>query len=259
MRVPVAFSISFFLTLGCAISLQDIKHGNGVSEKRWVMDRVVARQEDPTATISTIGILPNAGQLGTGTPSLGGHSLTGHGPAIQPQPGSSAAGNGTNTDTTVVGSNETAHLEVTDYQYTYNSRPRVDITLKYGSKHITQTWEVRDGKIELVQPMGTGNPSINGTGTLEGSVFGNNGSTNAAPAGTWDDSSIFPNGDPSSPVPSGTSGGNTTGTSSGANVGSGTGTPPPRQERPSGVRPGFTGPKRKVRRERLHGEDISHG
>lgn len=167
-----------------------------------------------SSTISTLGILP---PLGTGVP------LTGHGPAIQPQPDAVNAGAGTGNDTTtnVTGNVSGAgpgnntdtgtspyanytelsnsnnvpnpgylnkHLEVSEYQYTKNGRPRVEIQVKYGSHHVTQTWEVRNGTLHQVHPKSSKPCRSSSTYMPEGTGM------------------------------------------------------PPRQERPSMARPGFTGP-----------------
>ncbi|KAI4115258.1 MAG: hypothetical protein LQ338_007883 [Usnochroma carphineum] len=314
MRISLAIPISLLLASASAAGLRLTDRKNDALEKRTPADRVVARQGNDIAGTSTIGILPNSAQLGTGIPSLGNHSLTGHGPAVRPQPDESNTETGPNPGTgtgTITGSgtvsgdstgsdttaNDTTtatspafqpnpssdpsppHLEVIDYQYTYQSNPRVDITVKYGSNHVTQTWEVLNGRLHTVPakglnmtdstgampcvPMGSGasNSSVNGTGSLEGSEFASNGPSNVAPSGTGEGPMTLPSRAPSSPLPSGTMGTGMMGSqTSGAFVGSGTGLPPPRQERPSGARPGFTGPKlRPRRREVIKGPEISDG
>ncbi|KAL9603153.1 MAG: hypothetical protein Q9219_001356 [cf. Caloplaca sp. 3 TL-2023] len=169
-----------------------------------------------TLSITTVGILP---PLGTGTPSLGGHPLTGHGPAIQPQPGSSNAGVGNASNETSAPDPDTSagnatdssppdHLAVLDYQYISNDgSPRVDITVTYGAQNLTQSWEVRNGTLYQVGSNQGSMAVEDGSGAVNSTV-----GTNTVGAGT--------------------------------NMG--TGTPPP-QAKPNAARPGFTGPKLRAR------------
>lgn len=200
-------SLLLHFTIASFFRIANQQHATG--DKGGIEGRLYARQEEVTPTtsssiISTLGVLP---PLGTGVPR------TGHGPAIQPQPGEVNAGAGTSNDTTTdsdgningAGSyanytnpaNSTVlpnpghspkHLEVTDYQYTMNGRPRVEIKVKYGSHHVTEIWEVRNGTLHQVHPKSSKHCR-----------------------------------------------------SSSAYMPEGTGMPP-RQERPSVARPGFTGP-----------------
>ncbi|KAL8827629.1 MAG: hypothetical protein Q9170_006941 [Blastenia crenularia] len=216
--------------------------------KRNAADKLPPRQ-DTSASTSTIGILPSTG---TGTPALGGHSLTGHGPAVQPQPGA-GTGNDTTTTTSIgtdttdntsnttdtnpeTSSSETGngngrkHLEVTDYQYTSRqSRPRVEITIKYGAQHVVQTWEVRNGTLYQVHPKG-----MKGCGTSSASAAmgtGMVGGGGGGMAGAEGGSSMSANGTVGEDGTSAMGGSAMVGTGS-----------PIRQARPDGVRPGFTGP-----------------
>ncbi|KAL8932665.1 MAG: hypothetical protein Q9211_006186 [Gyalolechia sp. 1 TL-2023] len=239
MKFISTLSISLLLqsTLASYVHIANLRHDT--VEKVETEATLLAKQEESTsssATTSIIGILP---PLGTGASSIGGISLTGHGPAIQPQPGVSNAGTGTvtgmstgtgpysnytnpanNSDVTYPGY-APKHLEVTDYQYTMNGRPRVEIQVKYGSRSVTQTWEVRNGTLHQVHskssepcgssstyvPAGTSTPDVVGGG--EGSLEST--STTGEPMG-----------------------------GSGNAMGTGT---PSRQLRPNAARPGFTGPK----------------
>ncbi|KAL8712214.1 MAG: hypothetical protein Q9225_006979 [Loekoesia sp. 1 TL-2023] len=275
MKFTVAFSISLLAPSVLAISVRVANVEHDALDKRRTEGKILARQEVPYPSIgdssstSTIGILPNAAQLSTGIPALGGHSLTGHGPAIQPQPGDSnagaGAGNGTDTGTgtdssytytsstnsdTNNPSSSSQNLQVTNYQYTSQGRSRVEITIKYGTQNVTQTWEVRNGTLQQVLPKGkmpcgtssayvpagTGTSNVAAGGSLESSPYGN-GTDSGAPA---DSSSGSGAGGVSAESSGGSYAGGATSTSGGY-VPMGTGTPP-RQARPDAARPGFTGP-----------------
>ncbi|KAI4177430.1 MAG: hypothetical protein LQ343_000411 [Gyalolechia ehrenbergii] len=255
MKFVSTLSISLFLrfTVAGFFHIGNLRHD--IVDKGGTEATLLARQEEPmpttssSTTTSTIGILP---PLGTGTPSNGGISLTGHGPAIQPQPGDSNAGADTDTDTITSSNTDTGagtgtgidtstspnsnytnpsnssdvthpgyspnHLEVTDYQYTMNGRPHVEIQVKYGSRNITQTWEVRNGTLHQVhdkssKPCGSSSAYIPaGTGTPD-DVRGGEGFSEST---------------------------NSTGESMGVS-GEAMG-------RPNAAKPGFTGPKFMARR-----------
>lgn len=104
-------SLSFFLSVLLYSSLTTAVQD---STRNQDLDAVERRQLEPSPTTSsTIGYLPNAGLLSTGTPANGNVSLTGHGPAVQPQPGhSSSTGSGNDTmsgadDNTTTSGNDT--------------------------------------------------------------------------------------------------------------------------------------------------------
>ncbi len=222
--------------------------------------RIIQRQEEgnppSTPPTPTIGLFspPSllAGPLGTGNGSLTG----GHGPAIQPQPGASSpfpSDNGTGLNATSAYSNNNRTLTstsdssltntlppsdllaVTTRQYitTSHSLPRVDITLTYGSQRVTQTWEVRaDGTIRLVPDM-----RVNGTDPLCGVGVGVGGNGTGGGGGLvapWRGNGTR-------------DGAGATMCSSGLGIRTGTATPALRRERSGGARPGFTGPKVRVR------------
>ncbi|KAL9020898.1 MAG: hypothetical protein Q9185_001861 [Variospora sp. 1 TL-2023] len=141
-----------------------------ILKNRQTVDRTAPQQEAPAADLE---------QLSNGAPSLSNHSIIGQGPARQRQPGDATAGTGTESNTegssnnlttmtaglgnltaattTVLDSstlftNDSACFGVSNYQYTFQSHPRVDITVSYGSRNTTQTWEVRDGMLYIVPP-----------------------------------------------------------------------------------------------------------
>ncbi|KAL8939617.1 MAG: hypothetical protein Q9216_003259 [Gyalolechia sp. 2 TL-2023] len=257
MQFIPTLSVSLLLhfTIASFLHVTDLRHPT-VDERETEVTLLARQDPIPTTssstTPSTIGILP---PLGTGTSSLGGTPLTGHGPVIQPQPDDSNAGAGIDTDTmtssdtsassgtdngidtsTSSYSNSTnppnnsdvtqpgyslPHLEVTDYQYSLNGRPHVDIQVKYGSRNVTQTWEVRNGTLHQVHRK-TSKPC---------------GSSSAhVPAGTGTPNVVSGGEDLSGST-------NTTGDSTeGSGVAMGTGTSL-RQSTPNAAKPGFTGPK----------------
>ncbi|KAI4169989.1 MAG: hypothetical protein LQ348_007194 [Seirophora lacunosa] len=224
------------------------------------VDKNAVKQEAPAA---------NLGRLSTVVLSLGNQSLTEHAPAIQPKQGDSTAGNGresstetrnnlttmtaehdsitTSTtavfDSSISSTNDAAHLEVTGYQYTFRSHPGVGITVRYGSRNTTQTWEVRDGMIYIAPATGDSSSSTDSPDAAEGSVFPQgNGTGDPGPGAEAMSSTGSPS--PLLLMPGGRNVANST-----SNVTTDSGTEdPPRQDRPFVTRrPGLTGPKIKVR------------
>lgn len=283
MRLTVALSVSFLVPCALASSLRvaNVKH-----------DALQKRNPDPgpatypastsgSSASSTIGYLPNAGLLSTGTPANGGVSLTGHGPAVQPQPDSNTGGNNATSSTGSSASNSTDDyqpnspdstagngtgageilpLQVSERQYTRNGHQRVEVNITYGKSHIRQVWELRNGALVPVRlpqqkstntlhgymPYGTGTsssgPNANGTEATYGGGSADGGSGAYAGTGTGLLTS-------STTTPTATSTGGVMGEMNNAGGGGSSGTPVPLQlDRPDVAHPGFTGPKLKSKR-----------
>ncbi|KAL9012604.1 MAG: hypothetical protein Q9173_002646 [Seirophora scorigena] len=260
MKLFQAFYICLLIRSAFAVSIHLWDRQDDTPKIRRTVDRNAVKQEAPVANLK---------RLSTVVLSLGNQSLTDHAPAIQPKPGDSTTGNGTESstktrnnlatitaeydsittsttavfDSSISSTNDAAHLEVTGYQYTFRSHPRVDITVRYGSRNTTQTWEVRDGMIYIVPATGDSSSSTDSPDAAEGSVFPQGNGTGDPSPGAEAISSTGPS-SPVLPMPAGQ---NVTNSTSDVTTDNGT-EDPPRQEGPFVARrPGFTGPKVKVR------------
>ncbi|KAI4115841.1 MAG: hypothetical protein LQ345_003638 [Seirophora villosa] len=260
MKFFQAFYICLLILSAFAVSTHLWDRQKDTSKIRRTVDRNKVKQEAPVSKPE---------RLSSVVLSLGNQSLAGHVPAKQPKPGDSTTGKGTESSTTtsnnlttmtaeydsittsptavfdssISSTNDAAHFEVIGYQYTFRAHPRVDITVRYGSRNTTQTWEVRDGMIYIVPATGDSSSSTDSPDAAEGSVFPQgNGTGNQSPGA--EAMSSTGSSSPLLPMPAGQNGTNST---SDVTTDSGT-EDPPRQERPFVTRrPGFTGPKIKVR------------
>ncbi|KAL9592072.1 MAG: hypothetical protein Q9179_007084 [Wetmoreana sp. 5 TL-2023] len=289
MRVTKALTVSFLLPCALAGSFRvaNVRHdglGKRTDEPRDVPYPSSTSSISTTSTTSTIGYLPNAGLLGTGTPANGGVSLTGHGPAVQPQPGSSSGngndtGSGGNTSSGNYSSSNTTEgssaLQFSEKQYTHNGHQRIEISIKYGMSHIRHIWEVHDGmltEVPIPHPMPTTTPSMPcmpvGTGTSSGSSGANDTNAPYGDGGSDSWGGIHTGSSGTGAIYGGSTGVSAPGlppapttnpvtypasTMMGemivAGVGSASGTPVPMQlDRPDISHPGFTGPRLKLKR-----------
>ncbi|KAL8725397.1 MAG: hypothetical protein Q9181_006431 [Wetmoreana brouardii] len=282
MKVTKALTASFILPSALAGSFRvaNVRHDGLGKRTNEPGDVPYPSSTGSTSTTSIIGYLPNAGLLGTGTPANGGVSLTGHGPAVQPQPDSNS-GNGTytgsggnssssdysssnTTEEGAGGTEDTPALQVSEKQYTQNGYQRIDISIKYGKSHIRQIWEVRNGMLAVVpipHAMSTTTPSMPvGTGTSSGpsnandtnAPYGYSGSDSSSTGATYGGGTRV-SGTGLPPAPTTNPAANPTSTVMGemivAGVGSASGTAVPMQlNRPDVAHPGFTGPKLKSKR-----------
>ncbi|KAL8736438.1 MAG: hypothetical protein Q9166_000230 [cf. Caloplaca sp. 2 TL-2023] len=152
MRLIVAISVFLLLPFAIAGSYWAADVDDDALEKRYT----------PTTT-SALGYLPNGGQIGTGTPSLNGNVHPGHGPAVVPQPGennTSDMGHEDGGDS----SNKKKTLVVRERRYKHNGHRRVQFKIKYGESHVQQTWEVRNGVLNLIPEESI--PKVGGTESM---------------------------------------------------------------------------------------------
>ncbi|KAL8643737.1 MAG: hypothetical protein Q9210_007580, partial [Variospora velana] len=169
MKLPQALCISLITHSAFAVSVHLWDRRDETLKNRRTIDRTAPQQEAPAADLE---------QFSAGSPSVSNQSVTGQGPAKQRQPGDATAGTGTESNTegsnnlttmtagldnlttatttvlesSTLATNNSAPFYVSDYQYTFQSHPRLDITVSYGSRNTTQTWEVRDGMLYIVPP-----------------------------------------------------------------------------------------------------------
>lgn len=197
-----------------------------ILRNRRTVDRTAPQQEAPAANVE---------QLSNGAPSLSNHFVIGQGPAKQRQGADATAGTGTESnregsnnlttmtaglgnltaattrvlEPSTLSTNDSAYFAVSDYQYTFQSHPRVDITVSYGSRNTTQTWEVRDGMLYIVPPTEAMEPEAivttssmpMGTGDSSSSTNNIDDTMSTTPIDNGDSSSETDSTDPTSSTP----------------------------------------------------------
>ncbi|KAL8965469.1 MAG: hypothetical protein Q9197_006497 [Variospora fuerteventurae] len=237
MKLPQTLCISLMTHSAFAALVHLWDRQGEILKNRQTVDRTAPQQEAPAADLE---------QLSNGAPSLSNHSVIGQGSARQRQPGDATAGIGTESytegsnnlttmaaglgnltaatttvlDSSTLSTNDSACFGVSNYQYTFQSHPRVDITVSYGSRNTTQTWEVRDGMLYIVpptenmepeaivttssMPMGTGDSSssTNSTDTMSTTPMDNGDSSSSTNSTDTMSTTPIDNGESSSEIDS---------------------------------------------------------
>ncbi|KAI4139212.1 MAG: hypothetical protein LQ341_004309 [Variospora aurantia] len=225
MKLPQTLCISLVTHSAFAASVHLWDRQGEILKNRQTVDRTAPQQEAPAADLE---------QLSNGAPSLSNHSIIGQGPARQRQPDDATAGIGTESytegsknlttmtaglgnltaatttvlDSSILSTNDSACFGVSNSQYTFQSHPRVDITVSYGSRNTTQTWEVRDGMLYIVPPTENIEPeAIVTTSSMPMGTGDSSASTNSTdtmsttPMDNGDSSSEIDSTDPTSSTP----------------------------------------------------------